>query len=203
MIATIQSDCATDDVQLRFLVMLPMVRRAARCAFRGLGREAREDAVAEVVANSFAAFARLVTRGKVEFAFATVLARYAIRQFHSGRRVGNRLNSRDVLSAIRRRRGLAIERIDQIDAGTGGWTDAVVEDSCTPVADQAAFRCDFPAWLQRHSRRKRRIAVALSLGNTTADVAKKFGVSPGRVSQIRAELHGSWLRFHGEAAALA
>ena len=44
----------------------------------------------------------------------------------------------------------------------------------------------------------RRIAEALALGHTTADVAKRFRVTPGRVSQLRRELQNSWQTFHGE-----
>jgi hypothetical protein len=84
-----------------------------------------------------------------------------------------------------------------------GWKDAWlrVAGSRTPVPDQVAFRCDFPAWLDRLPRRNRRIAEALSLGHTTGDVAKRFRVSPGRISQLRREMHKSWYEFHGESVA--
>ena len=65
-----------------------------------------------------------------------------------------------------------------------------------PVPDQAAFRCDFPAWLATHSLRNRRIAEALAVGHSTSEVARRFRVSAGRVSQLRGELRASWLEFH-------
>jgi hypothetical protein len=49
------------------------------------------------------------------------------------------------------------------------------------------------------NRRNRQIAERLSLGHSTAQVARQFGVSPGRISQIRRELHDSWVQFAGEA----
>src|SRR5208283_4837709 len=82
----------------RLLAMLPTVRRNAKLAFRRLDAESREDAVAEVIANVTAAFARLVKLGKVHLAFPTVLTRYAISQFRDGRRVGNRFRISEVLS---------------------------------------------------------------------------------------------------------
>ena len=51
-----------------------------------------------------------------------------------------------------------------------------------------------------------RIAESLAEGNRTLDVARRFKVSPGRISQIREEFRQSWDEFHGEpvdAAALA
>ena len=82
----------------RLLAMLPTVRRNAKLAFRRLDAESREDAVAEVIANVTAAFARLVKLGKAHLAFPTVLTRYAISQFRDGRRVGNRFRISEVLS---------------------------------------------------------------------------------------------------------
>jgi hypothetical protein len=43
----------------------------------------------------------------------------------------------------------------------------------------------------------------LAIGNTTGEVAKRFDVSAGRVSQLRRELAESWKAFQGENAAPA
>jgi DNA-binding NarL/FixJ family response regulator len=50
-------------------------------------------------------------------------------------------------------------------------------------------------------QRNRQIAEALSLGHSTSAVAKRFKVSPGRISQLRNELQQSWLEFQGETSA--
>jgi len=71
-----------------FLAMLPTIVTHARLAFRHLRPEAREDAIAECVANALVAFARLVQLGKVDLAYPTVLARYAVAQVNDGRKVG-------------------------------------------------------------------------------------------------------------------
>ncbi len=178
---------------------MPSIRTTAEVAFRYLEAEAREDAVAEIVASAFVAYARLVAQGKADLAFPSVLARFAISQFHRGSRVGSRFSNREVCSPVaQRRHGFKLERLDRLDDATGEWLEAVVDDRSTPVPDQAAFRCDFPAWLRKQQLRNRRIAEALSLGHTTADVAKRFRISPARVSQLRAEFHNSWREFHGE-----
>jgi len=183
-----------------FLRMLPVIRAYARGAFAHLNPEARQDFVQEAIANALLAYVRLFQLGKVSLAYPTVLARFAIAQVREGRRVGRRLNVRDPLSSYcQRRKHVVVERLDRRDEDTGEWIEAVVEDPHTPPADQAAFRVDFPAWLATHTVRNRRIAESLALNRSTGEVARKFGVSPGRVSQLRAEFKRSWEKFTGEA----
>jgi len=182
--------------------MLPAIETHARLVFRHLDPEAREDAVEETIANALVAFVRLVQLQKTDVAYPSALARYAVAQIHDGRRVGNRLNVRDVLSPYaQKQKDIQVERLDRFDKEDDCWVEAVVEDHRTPVPEQAAFRCDFPAWLASLPRRNRRIAVSLSLGHSTSEVAKRFRVSPGRVSQLRREMHQSWDEFHGDSTA--
>lgn len=182
-----------------FLAMLPTIVAHARFAFRHLRPEAREEAAAECVANAFVAFARLVQLGKVDLAYPSVLARYAVAQVRDHRKVGGRLNVKDVLSGYAQgRKGFVVERLDHFDEEENAWREAVVEDRCTPVPEQAAFRCDFPEWLRRLSRRDRRIALKLAASETTGCVARMFQVSAGRISQLRKELKAAWETFHGE-----
>jgi hypothetical protein len=201
MIASIRPVCAPDWHGV-FLAMVPSIRRCAEVAFADLRGDHRDDAIQEVLANACVAFARLLERGLGNKAFATVLARFAIAQVRAGRRVGTPLNCRDVLSEhARRRNHFKVERLDRFDTTNASWTEAVVEDHHTPVFDQVAFRIDFPEWLSRLSGRNRRIAETLAEGATTQEVAARFGISAGRVSQLRRELHGSWRNFRGEPTA--
>ena len=45
---------------------------------------------------------------------------------------------------------------------------------------------------------KLRIAEVLAAGEGTTKTAERFKVSPGRVSQLRRELHDAWQAFHGD-----
>lgn len=181
-----------------FLVMLPRIRACARHAFRHLNEEAQDEAVVEVIASAFVAFMRLAIQGRASIAYPTVLARYAIAQFRAGRRVGNRLNGHEALAeCVQRRRGVKVLSLETVTEA-GQWIDGLLEDRKTSVPDQAAFRVDFPAWLATHSPRNRQIAEALAAGHCSSDVAERFALSRGRVSQMRNELHQSWARFHGE-----
>ena len=193
--------------QERFLALLPAILSYVVPAFRNLGPEAKADAVQEAVANTCVAYARLAERGKECLAFATVLARFAVAQVRTGRQVGGRLNIRDVLSPYaQHRKQFSVQRLDRYDPEEACWQEAVVENHRTPIADQVAFRIDFPAWLNSLPRRERKIAQCLAAGHRTTDVARRFGLSLARVSQLRREFFNSWQRFHGvqvEAAEIA
>ena len=187
--------------QERFLVLLPRIINCVMLAFRTLRPEERDEAIQESVVSAFIAYAGLVKQGREGLAFATVLAKFAIRQVRVGRQIGCTLNSSDVSSPyaqIKKRFRLA--RLDRFDPVEGFWKESIVEDFRTPVADQACFRVDFPAWLKTLPRRDRKIAEALADGHRTTDVARRFQISLGRVSQLRREFERSWLAFHGEEA---
>ena len=188
----------------RFLAHLPKIRSHAAIVFRDLKPEARQEAIQEVIANALVAYARLVERNSTHLAFPTVLAGYAAAQFREGRRVGTKANCKDVCSPIvQKQRTIYVERLDHYDEETQEWQESVVEDHRTPVPDQAAFRIDFPAWLKSYPKRDRRIAEALLRGESTNEVARKFKISPGRISQLRKEFHHSWEIYRGEAVAPA
>lgn len=181
-----------------FLKMLPSVRRTAEIAFRLLPDEAREEAVSETIANAFVACDRLIERGRADKIYPSVLARYAVAQIRCGRRVGTKLNTHDAMSpAAQTKHRFLVEQFHVSDNGGGDWAEFVVEDGQTPVPDQAAFRCDFPAWLSTQSPRNRRLAERLAVGDSTNEVAEKFKISPGRVSRLRREFADSWREFHG------
>ncbi len=182
-----------------FVAMLPQIKQQASIAFRSRRPEEREELTQEVIANAYVAFARLVQLGREEIAYATPLAMYAVRQVLSGRRVGTKLNIRDVTSPYAQAAGrVKVERLDQYDAGDCGWKEIVVEDRQASPADVAASRLDLATWFRTLPSRRRRIAKVLASGETTKTTARKFNVSAGRVSQLRQELHDSWRQFQGE-----
>ena len=87
-----------------------------RHAFRHMPPEAREESIADVVANALTAFIRLVDQGQVELAFPTVLAKYGIAQHRCGRRVGVKLNVKNITSPYcRAMKGIVVQRLDRFD----------------------------------------------------------------------------------------
>ena len=136
-------------------------------------------------------------------AYPAVLARCGVLRVKDGRKVVGGQNGRDVLSPYcQRRKNIAVERLDRFDKESGEWIEAIVEDARTPVPDQVAFRIDFPAWLCLQTKRNRRIAEALAVGHTNGQVARRFKLSPARISQLRQDFHQSWQEFYGETAAV-
>jgi hypothetical protein len=183
--------------------LLPAIRQHARISFRHLASESREECIEEAICNACCAVARLAELGKLDLAYAGPLARYGVAQVRDGRKVGCKLNIRDVLSRYcQQRKNVVVERLDKFDEEENQWQEAVVVDTrSAPVLDIVAFRLDFPAWLSTLSRRDRRIAAILALGHSTSQVAKRFDVSAGRISQLRRELAVSWREFtNGNAA---
>ena len=189
----------TGSPQQRFLLLLPTIRRIAKFAFRMLPSEQREDAMQEVIASSYVAYCRLVARGKEDLAYGSPLARYAVAQYRTGRRVGCRIDSQDIMSPYS---GLELQslvlRVDGDD-----WEELAVEDKHATPADVAATRIDFRAWLRRLDPHKRAVAKLLAGGATTSDAAKQLKLSLGRVSQLRRHLKETWEAFQGEERTLA
>lgn len=195
----IVTDRTSSQFQNKFLNMLPLIRREARAAFRGVRSDLREELTQEVVASSYVAYSRLADRGKLNVAYATPLAQFAIRQVRSGRSVGTPLNAMDITSSYARlANSIIVERLDQRDEHEGHWKEALIEDRRAGPAEIAAARIDLEAWLRSLTNRRQRIALKLAMGETTGAVAKAFGVTAARISQLRLELSESWRRFQGE-----
>ena len=182
-----------------FEELLPSITKQASVAFRDSPPCEREEQVAETIANCFVAYVRLLERGLGNVIFASPLTAYAIKQVHAGRRVGSALNIKDISSTYcQHRKGVQMTRLDHYDADEGGWLEIVVEDRTATPADIAATRLGFAAWLQTLRRKERRVAELLSTGESTKVAARRFRISPARISQLRRELRNCWLTFQGE-----
>ena len=199
-----QATSIEPDRDAKFLAMLPRIRRQAGYYLRRLPTEERVDAIQEVVASAFVSYVCLIERGKAELAFAGPLVRYAACQYFRGRRVGNPMNACDVTSDYcQRRKKIMVEQLDHFDEHCREWEQLVVEDRRSTPANIAATRLDFRAWLESLPERTRHVAETLATGEATSHVARSFGCSASRVSQLRRELYEAWCVFTGEAAPLA
>jgi hypothetical protein len=157
------------------------------------------DAIQEVVVSAFVSYVRLVERGKADLTYAGPLARYAACQYFRGRRVGNPMNGHDITSAYcQRRKKIMVEQLDRFDDPTSEWEQLVVEDKHSTPAEVASIRIDFRAWLESLPVRTRQVAESLATGEATSHVARMFGCSASRISQLRRELFNGWQGFQGE-----
>ena len=215
MAASLQSlsvTCAGD----RFLALLPRIELHARIYFRFLPHDRKDEAVAETVALAWHWFLRLTKRGKDVTQFVSALASYAARAVSSGRRLCGQLPSKDVLSDVaQRRHGFTVQALPQgtrhpfeeVYASVQGQRhiDALEEmlrdNTVTPPPDAAAFRVDWPLFLVGLTQRDQDLALFLSLGQSGKAAAAKFGLSPGRVTQLRQQWCREWRACQGDGDA--
>ena len=182
-----------------FAKMAPAITAHAKISFRHLHAEARAEAVQNAVCCACAAVARLAELNKLDLCYPSVLARYAVAQTRDGRMLGRPLNCKDISSTYcQRQKNVRMERLDKYDEEENAWQEIILEDRHVGPADVVRVRLDFSDWLKTLSRRNRRIAKFLAIGNRTTDAARKFGVCEGRVSQVRKELADSWREFVGD-----
>jgi DNA-binding NarL/FixJ family response regulator len=181
--------------QTRFIAMLPEIQQKLRLAFCRLDPEACEDAIEAGVVHSLLAYVRLEEQGRANVATASSLAWYSSRHVKRGRPAGGRMNGKDPLS----RYGQISNDIG-VELQPSNWIDAIVQDKRAPVADQVAAKMDVGAWFATLTRRMKQIAKDLAFGCSTSEVARKHGVTPGRISQLRRSLEESWEAFQQEAA---
>ena len=151
MIAPINASCfvsSVEELQVRFLGILPRIEQHARIAFRHVAcREKRTDLVAETVALAWRWFKRLAERGKDATQFPSVLANYAARAVKQ-RPAGLRPCTRPGMPSTSR-----------LNSGTASvWGNCPISRPSPPIRwrkpwpttrvrrcpTKCQFRCDFP-----------------------------------------------------------
>ena len=86
---------ALQQLQARFLSILPKIRTHARIYFRHVKCQFRKaDFIAEVIALAWKWFLRLAQRGKDATRFPSVLATFAAKAVRCGRRITGQLSPR-------------------------------------------------------------------------------------------------------------
>jgi hypothetical protein len=194
----VSSAPSPDALRAAFLALLPRIRRHGEVVFRHVQcQNHKEDAIGEMVALAWKWLLRLAERGKDVSAFPSALCTYLGRAVRSGRRLCGQEKARDVLSArAQQRRNFAVGTLADVSTMSGNPLDEALHDNTrTPVPEQVCFRCDFPCWLASLGPRHRALAEDMALGHATQDLARRYGVSASRVSQLRRAFHADWTRF--------
>jgi len=203
------------ELQAAFLSLRVRIVTHARFIFRDVScDDRRADCISETIALAWKWFLRLVEKGKDPRRFASVLAGYAARAVKNGRRLCGQLRAKDVMNPVaQRRHGFRLEtlpcsvRTCQEDryGVVGGqrrqdeFEERLRDNTRTPPDEQAMFRLDFAAWLNSLTVRERKIVRAMARNERTRDLSQQFGVSPGRISQLRRDFAQSWRDFCAEA----
>lgn len=192
------------DLQTRFLLIAPRLQVHGRVYFRSIRcPNEKAERIAEMLSLAWLWFLRLCRRGKDPLQFPSALATFAARAVNRGRRLCGQEKARDVLSPrAQRLHGFGLVPIPSSPSRADELLEeALADNTRTPVPDQAAFRHDWPLWRRTRARRERRLLDDLMQGEKTKDVARKYGLSPARISQLRRQFHGDWQRFCGEPIA--
>lgn len=189
-------------IQKGFEESLPCIMRVAKFRLRGLTGEAKDDAIAEVVALSWQSYRRLAEQGRDPP--VPKIAEFSSRRVRCGRGLANPNPVQESLSATcRHRHGYDIESIplSSEDACDPALIDALVDDRISP-ADEAAFKIDTTEWLAGLGDRNQQIADQLMAGLYQSEVAELHGVSRMRIYQLRQDMADEWRRFFGDESTL-
>jgi hypothetical protein len=174
-----------------FLRQLPELEAKALTRFRKLNPEARQEALQNTTALAWMHWVRLAGQNRdLDDWLLRSVWYYAMRQTRTGRTInrGDGMHGRWKRDAYDQRSD-PIEHID---------FNFYIGES-TPIPDQVAFRLDLPRFFETLNERQRAMATDLASGMTTAEVARKHGVSAPAVSQFRIRFKVLLERFYKAA----
>ena len=150
-----------------------------------------------MIALAWKWFVRLAARGKDATRFPSVLASYAAKAVRCGRRITGQLAAKDAFNEqTQQKHGFSISKLPDFSTlSTNPLAEALADNTVSPVPDQVQFRLDFPAWTRSRSHRDRQLIQEMAEGERTQKLAKRFGLSPARISQLRRDFHDDYERF--------
>jgi hypothetical protein len=173
----------------------------ARSCFRWVHcSDRRQEFISETVALCWLWHRRLERAGRDSSPLIFAMTYFAARAVKSGRRLCGQESARDVMSPVcQHRRGFRVGEFQDDSASPRDLlSEALRENTRTPTYDQAEFRVDFANWRSRLDSRRQRLVDALMKSCSTSEVARQFGMSQGRVSQLRREFHDGYSAFCGQ-----
>lgn len=139
--------------------------------------DAMEEAVQNSLALTWQSYHALIEQDRAgDPGIIKSILWYSLKQTRAGRalsRSGN-TNAKDATTAARTGK----VRFESVDLRQ-------FESDSTPIPERVAFRIDLPKFLGTLNDRQRDMADDLMAGERTQDVAKKYDVTPGAVSQFR------------------
>jgi hypothetical protein len=171
-----------------------------RTFFRELSPEEREEATAETVASAFKYALSAAARGKLQLLTPYTLVSFFGRSYHDGRRIGG-ASSTDALSeAGRHRHKLRVVSFDEDQESAAPLRAVVMRISDTLVdpkrdrpLENTRRNIDYPEILDREQaspqvRRVFEFFCATNGEGRQSDLAREMGVSPSRVTLLKAQL---------------
>ena len=174
------------------------IRNYVHKVFDGWDYDRVEEIEQSVQAYAYEAILSLAPKGRLCDAYATVLAQYGIRRHMVGRPGGLSQSATDVTSP--RCQYLGRARVVNYGCAYGiadtFQSEATITDGRYPVHRTVALRIDFfETWLNRQTPRDQQIIKDMAYGETTNDLARKYGVSAASISCYRKKYANSWYEF--------
>jgi hypothetical protein len=165
-------------------------RRFSRCKTLD-----RDDVIQDLMGIALEMYTSQVRRGRE--VYYTPLVRYAIKRFRDGRRFTGQ-NTTDILSENTQMKGRSKVRLfSEYESKPGSW--GFEHYNRQPgVAEGVQSKIDYEDWVAQQAERDQQIITDLSMGETTNNVAKKYRVSAGLISQYRKRYRKSWDDFMGD-----
>lgn len=158
-----------------FSAELPALEKLARSHFRHLPPDAQAEAVQNAISLAWKQYRSLILQGRDDQpGILKSVIWYAIRQTKCGRSPQGCPKKKGINE--HRRRGVV--RFEEFEA-----SDFV--GRCTSIIDQVSFRIDVPRFFDTLNARQREMAFDLATGMTTSEVAEKYGVTAGAISEFR------------------
>lgn len=201
-----QTNSSLGSVKVQFEALMPKIIARLKAMFRAVRCECtKADFVAEGLALCWKWFVRAAALGKDPTSFVGPMATFAARKVRCGGTVCGQQPTKDVMSLTARiKHGVVVERLTASGDGHescrpagrqqrhGAYRDALAENTVTPVLDQVIFRIDWPEFLITLPPRDRKMVEFLALGHSNRAAAEAFGISRGRVSQLRRGWREQW-----------
>ena len=124
-----------EQINARYLEMLPLITMIARQAFAGYDPDKRAEAVQNVLVWALVNLRHLAEDGKLNEAKATPIAWYAIRRHRTGRTAGVPSSTTDAMSEGCRVLGRSKIKYFHIDNGVEDifHSDSVMQDARCPI----------------------------------------------------------------------
>lgn len=146
---------------------LPELEAMALVHFRGIGTEARQEAIQNTTCLAWKYWVRLAEKGQTsDESLLRSVWWYAIKQTRS---------RRDISRGDGKRGKGRQDVYDRSGTAVGNINFNLFVGLMTPVPDQVAFRLDLPAFLATLNERQRAMAADLASGMSTTEVAKRQG----------------------------
>ena len=187
-------------VKERFLKQYPRIEEYASIQFSNQRAERRAESIQNTICLTWKGYCQALENGKNPDEFISVLVGYAAAQTRDGRSITGQEPAKDAMSGrAQRKKEFRVEPIPEYSVMIGNNTTQTLADTRHALPpEQAQFRIDTPAWLERLLDKKP-LAEDMMEGYTTKELARRHKKSPGRISQIRQELSDDYHEFHGES----